>query len=85
MKASMLKKKDVVKMSDGSIAGKIIDFEFNISSYEIQAVCIKEKQSFFKELLSLFQKERVLVMDVSKIVQIGKDVIFADLPSYEKK
>ena len=85
MKASILKTKDVVRMSDGSNVGQIIDFEFSPQNYEIQAVCVRERQSFLKELLSLFHGERVLVMDVHKIVQIGKDVIFADLPSSEKR
>lgn len=85
MKASVLKCKDVVRMSDGSIAGQVVDFEFNPHTYEIQAFLVRERQSFFKELICLFGKERVIVLDVCKIVQIGKDVIFADLGSSEKR
>lgn len=81
MKASELKLKHVIRMSDGSVAGKIIDFEFNPLTYQIESVCVREKQTLFKEILQLFTKERVLVIDVKKIQQIGKDVIFAEVNS----
>lgn len=71
-------------MSDGSLCGRIVDVEFNPSCYEITAVCIKEKQNLLQSCLSLFQKERVLVVDVGKIVQIGKDVVFIELSSEKR-
>lgn len=85
MKASIVKNKNVVKVSDGSIVGRIVDFEFCPVSYQIQAVCIKEKMSLLQELFGLFRHERVIVSDVSRLVQIGKDVIFIDLPPVEKR
>lgn len=85
MKTSVVKKKDVIRVSDGSVVGRIVDFEFCPVSYQIQAVCIKEKAGWLKELLSLFAHERVVVSDVSRLTQIGKDVIFIDLPPVEKR
>ncbi len=81
MKASELKQKNVIRMVDGSIAGKIIDFEINPLTYQIESICVKEKQTLLKEILQLFIKERVLVVNVKKIQQIGKDVIFAEINS----
>ena len=80
MKASEVKRKNVIRLSDGSIAGKIIDFEFNPSTYQVEQVCIEEHRSFMKALLHLFVKEQVVVVNVSRITQIGKDVVFIDLP-----
>ena len=85
MKTSIVKKKNVVRVSDGSIAGRIVDFEFCPVSYQIQAVCIKEKKGFMNELFGLFSHDRVIVSDVSRLVQIGKDVILIDLPPIEKR
>ena len=85
MKTSVVKRKDVVRISDGSIAGRIVDFEFCPVSYQIQAVCIKEKKGLFNEIFSLFSHERVIVSNVSSLVQVGKDVILIDLPPIEKR
>ena len=85
MKTSVVKRKNVVRVSDGSIAGRIVDFEFCPVSYQIQSVCIKEKQGLFNELFGLFTHDRVLVADVSRLVQIGKDVIMIVLPPVEKR
>lgn len=85
MKASEVKRKNVVRMSDGSIVGNIADFEFNPSTYQIEAVCVQEKLSLIQSLLHLFVKEQVIVVDISKIVQIGNDVVFADFSSSEKR
>ena len=85
MKTSLVKKKDVIRVSDGSVVGRIVDFEFCPVSYQIQAVCIKEKKGWLKEMLSIFAHERVVVSDVSRLTQIGKDVIFIDLPPVEKR
>ena len=81
MRASKLKLKEVVRMSDGKKIGKVTDFEFDVHNYELQAFCIQEKTGFF---FPLFKNERVLILPVSSIVQIGKDVIFADV-SHEKR
>ena len=54
-------------------------------SYQIQSVCIKEKQGLFNELFGLFVHDRVLVADVSRLVQIGKDGNMIDLPPIEKR
>ena len=85
MKASEVKRKNVIRMSDGSIVGNISDFEFNPSTYQIEALCIQEKLSLMQCFLRLFVKDRVIVVDVGKIVQIGKDVVFADFSSSEKR
>ena len=85
MKTSVVKRKDVIRISDGSVVGRIVDFEFCPVSYQIQAVCIKEKTGIWKEILGLFAHERVVVSDVSRLTQIGKDVIFIDLPPVEKR
>ena len=85
MKTSVVKRKNVVRVSDGSIAGRIVDFEFCPVSYQIQAVCIKERHGLLNELFGLFSHDRVLVADVSRLVQIGKDIIMIDLPLVEKR
>ena len=85
MRTSSLKSKKVLRKSDGSFVGKICDFEFCPSSYQIQALCLKEKSGRLRSLWSLFFHERLVVVGVDRILLIGKDVIVCDLPAVEKK
>lgn len=85
MKASCLSKKQVVSMQGGEMIGKIVDFEFDPNHFQIEAVCIEKHRSFlFGWMVSFFHDARV-VMDVSRIVSIGSDVILVDCVHPNKK
>lgn len=85
MKASALSKKQVVAMNSGEMIGKIVDFEFDPLHYQIESICIKKQTSLLFGWLQSFFNEPRIIMEVSRIISIGTDVVLVDCVGSRKK
>lgn len=82
MKISTLSKKQVISRGSGEMLGKIVDLDFNPTTYQMNAIIVKKRaKSFF----SFFKNEPNLFLDVNRIESIGTDVILVDSITVQKK
>lgn len=82
MKISTLSKKQVISRSSGEMLGKIVDLDFNPTTYQMNAIIVKKRA---KSLFSFFKSEPNLFLDVNRIESIGTDVILVDSITVQKK
>ena len=85
MKASELSKKQVVSVRDDKIMGRIVDFELDPKRFQIEAVCVQKKPSFFIGWLCDYFVESKVVVDVEQIVSIGTDIVLMENGHNEKR
>ena len=71
MKFSLLKKKPLILVSDGSFKGYIKDIEVNVETNELEYYIVRSMS--FKFLSTLFKKDIIITKD--DIIYYGNDVI----------
>lgn len=81
IKASDLRKREVVNVDDGKRLGFVSDLELNVSEGCINAIIVPGPGRFF----GLFGGERDYIIPWQKIVKIGSDVILVEVPVNSRK
>lgn len=75
MRYSEICGKEVINISNGSLIGLVSDLEFEVYSYQIEAIFARPPMPFMKKCLPwLFHCEEVMI-PVSEIENIAGDVI----------
>lgn len=74
-KASELRQKEIINISDGKRLGFANDIEINMETGHIEAIIIPGENRFF----SIFSKEGDIVLPWQNIKKIGIDVILIDI------
>lgn len=74
-KASELREKEIINISDGKRLGFVSDIEINMITGHIEAIIIPTENRF----LSIFAKEGDMILPWDKIEKIGQDVILVEL------
>ena len=73
MRLSDIQNKDIVKVSDGSLLGNIIDVEVNSEGKILNLIVFNKKGSIFS-----FKGKDEIFIKLKKIKKIGEDVILVD-------
>ncbi|NLM42692.1 MAG: YlmC/YmxH family sporulation protein [Clostridiales bacterium] len=73
-KASELRQKEIINISDGKRLGFVSDVEINMETGTIEAIIIPSESKFFR----LFSKENDIVIPWHEIKKVGIDVILID-------
>lgn len=67
--------KEVINISDGSLIGLVNDLEFEVYTYQIEAIFVRPVLPFVKKMLPwLFRCEEIMI-PISEIENISGDVI----------
>lgn len=78
MKATELRKKEVINIADGKNLGLIHDIEIDVEKGSITAIIVPGGGRFF----SFFGRTEDLVITWDRVVKIGIDVILVELKSF---
>lgn len=78
MKATDLRKKEVINVTDGKSLGLIYDIEIDVEKGIITAIIVPGGGRFF----SFFGRNDDLVISWERVVKIGIDVILVELKSF---
>ena len=73
MRLSDIQNKDIVKVSDGSLLGNIIDVEVNSEGKILNLIVFNKKGSIFS-----FKGKDEIFIKWNEIKKIGEDVILVD-------
>lgn len=74
-KASELRQKEIINLSDGKRLGFASDIEINMETGYIEAIVVPAENRF----ISIFSKETETVLTWKNIKKIGIDVILIDI------
>lgn len=75
MKATELRKKEVINTTDGKNLGLIYDIEIDVEKGKISAIIVPGGGRFF----SFFGRNEDLIIPWERVVKIGIDVILVEL------
>ena len=78
VKASDIKSKEIINLSDGKRLGLVNDLEINMETGNIDAIVLPGTGKIF----GIFNKESDIVVNWSCIKKIGIDVILVDISLY---
>ena len=73
MRLSDIQNKDIIKVSDGSLLGNIIDVEINNDGNVVSLIVFNKKGSIFS-----FKTKDEIYVNWGEINKIGEDVILVD-------
>lgn len=74
-KASELRQKEIISLSEGKRLGFASDIEINIETGYIEAIVLPSQSRF----LGFFSKENDIVISWNKIKKIGADIILIEI------
>ena len=74
-KASELRQKEIISLSDGKRLGFASDIEINMETGYIEAIVVPAENRF----ASIFSKETDIMLTWQNIKKIGTDVILIDI------
>ena len=77
LKASDIKNKEIINLANSEKLGYIEDFEICVSSGEVSAIYVPEKQNSFIKL-----KSKHIRIPWDKIEGIGDDIILVNMEKY---
>jgi len=78
VRASDLRLRDVVNVTDGTRLGLISDFEMDLETGQVTAFIVPGPGRF----LGLIGRETEYVIPWDRVSKIGADVILVDVPAY---
>ncbi len=78
IKASDLKRKEVINITDGKSLGLIYDLEVDAENGEIRSIIVPGGGKFF----SFFGRNDDLIIAWDQVVKIGIDVILVEIRGY---
>ncbi|OWZ84140.1 YlmC/YmxH family sporulation protein [Natranaerobius trueperi] len=81
IKASDLRRREIVNVFDGKRLGFVSDLEIDDSEGYINAIIVPGPGKFF----GLFGGDRDYIIPWEKIVKIGSDVILVEVPGTHRK
>lgn len=78
---SEMKEKEVINIRDGARMGFIYDFEIDLENGKVLAAIIPS----YGKVLSIFSRNRDLIIPWQNIFKIGHDIILVDMDTDDSK